>query len=670
MLKQTIFTTLLLCTTSYTMAADMCPLTVIEEFNELQNEENVAGRYEVYSPIGERTIQNITQTPRLDTLDNKTIAVVGESFMADVTHPEIKRLIQQHYPKAKVILQKEIGIAGPYPLPGIVREKQQQFEAKLKQMKVNAVISGNGGCGLCTPKEEGACITAEKLGIPCVLIAAPGFTEQAKATAQNAGVPIQRVATYPGAFSSHTQEELIQNTQKVLWTQIVEGLTKSFTDGEKQEAEDSFKKYDRTAIYSGDLAQINAYFEEQGWADGQPIIPPTKDKIEAFLKYTDLSADTEIGVLPIAQRKVTPFEVAVVGVMADCKPEYMPILIAITKGMADGNFRKTLSSTHAWTPYTWLNGPLARQLGFDSSQGEISTTNNKKLARFMELAMLNLAGYRVKENRMGTFGYIAPWNLVEDEKVATNIGWMPYHVQQGFKTNESTVTLSSALMWGNNLTPSMTDAQLIMEMMAWDITQKGQFALSSGNQFVNRTILITENVANNLSKTYPSKEDLEKALIHTAIEPFDERVYARYYANPGNNYDAKDISIAKLKHKLSETETPKENKTPLWLKWTKAENIQTIPVMQQGMTAFLITGDSSRNKVMTLPGGGAATVKIELPQNWDTMVQEIGYQPLNKFYLSDEKINYQIKQKNTTNQKRNPNRKKNRTRSSVSFPSL
>jgi len=638
MFKQFVFTMSALFTTTALLAADMCPLAVIEEFNELQNQENVAGRYEVYSPIGERTIQNITQASRLDTLDNKTIAVVGESFMADVTHPEIKRLIQQHYPKAKIILQKEIGIAGPYPLPGIVREKQQQFEAKLKQMKVDAVISGNGGCGLCTPKEEGACITAEKLGIPCVLIAAPGFTEQAKATAQNAGVPIQRVATYPGAFSSHTQEELIENTQKVLWTQIVEGLTKPFTEQEKQEAEDSFKKYDRTAIYSGDLAQINAYFEEQGWADGQPIIPPTKDKVEAFLKYTDLSADTEIGVLPIAQRKVTPFEIAVVGVMADCKPEYMPILIAITKGMADGNFRKTLSSTHAWTPYTWLNGPLARQLGFDSEQGEISTANNKKLARFMELAMLNLGGYKVKENRMGTFGYIAPWNLVEDEKAAIEIGWTPYHIQKGFSINDSSITLSSALMWGNNLTPSMTDGKLIMEMMAWDITQKGQFALSSGNQFVNRTILITPNVAKDLAQTYPTKTDLEKALIHTAIEPFDERVYARYYANPGNNYDAKDISIQKLKHKLAEMEPSNPNKTPLWLNWTGLETIQTIPVIQKGMTAFLVTGDTNRNKVMTLPGGGTATIKIELPQNWDNMAQELGYKPLKEYYLSAQGI--------------------------------
>ena len=66
----------------------------------------------VVSPVGRSAVKIIEQTPRLDTLSGKTIAVVGTNFMARVTHPEIKRLILQHYPNAKAILQNEIG-AGP-----------------------------------------------------------------------------------------------------------------------------------------------------------------------------------------------------------------------------------------------------------------------------------------------------------------------------------------------------------------------------------------------------------------------------------------------------------------------------------------------------------------------------------------------------------------------------
>jgi hypothetical protein len=103
--------------------------------------------------------------------------------MARITHPEIKRLILANHPTAKVILLNEIGSAGPYPGPGVRQEAKDEFQRKLKQMGVQAVISGNGGCGLCTPKETGSCIAAEYLGIPAVMVAAPTFVSQVYSTA-------------------------------------------------------------------------------------------------------------------------------------------------------------------------------------------------------------------------------------------------------------------------------------------------------------------------------------------------------------------------------------------------------------------------------------------------------------------------------------------------------
>ena len=60
----------------------------------------------------------------------------------------------------------------------------------------------------------------------------------------------------------------------------------------------------------------------------------------------------------------------------------------------------------------------------------------------------------------------------------------------------------------------------------------------------------------------------------------------------------------------------------------------TIPTMQKGSTAFLITGDASRNKVQTLPGGGFSTVSIDLPQSWDSLMAAKGYPALAEKYLS------------------------------------
>ena len=94
-------------------------------------------------------------------------------------------------------------------------------------------------------------------------------------------------------------------------------------------------------------------------------------------------------------------------------------------------WRKPLASTHGWTPFAFLNGLLARQLGIDNQQGMISEKANKALGRFIDLAMLNIGGYYVKENRMGTFGYLTPFTFSEDERACVNIGWKPYHVTKG-----------------------------------------------------------------------------------------------------------------------------------------------------------------------------------------------------------------------------------------------
>ena len=171
--------------------------------------------FNVVSPTGFSTVEPIEMAPRLTTLDGKTIAIVGEDFMYNITHPELKRLILEKYPTAKIIMYDELPIAGPYPAPGIVRQSTEIFRQRLIDLKVDAVIAGNGGCGICTPKETGSCIVAEKLGIPAVIVTAPGFDNQARYTAHNNGVPVLRVAVYPGAFATHTEDQLIKNTNEI-----------------------------------------------------------------------------------------------------------------------------------------------------------------------------------------------------------------------------------------------------------------------------------------------------------------------------------------------------------------------------------------------------------------------------------------------------------------------
>lgn len=588
----------------------------------------------VYSPVPQSSVKPIEQGPRLDTLDGKTIALVGGSFMASVTHPELKRLILSEFPSAKVYLLGEIGSAGPYPRPGVVRREKDEFQRRLKEYGVDAVVTGNGGCGLCTPKETGSCIAAEVLGIPSVMIAGPGFVKQARDTAYTAGIMALRVAEYPGAFASHSRDELIANTRKVLWPSIKKALTEPISDSEK--IHDACDAAAGEFAMAGTEGDIRRAFMDSGWTDGLPIILPTEEVVAEFLKFTDLPADQSLGAVPPAMRDVTVRHVAVNGAMAGCPPEFMPILIAFAEAMKNGDFRRTLVSTHAWTPYCWLNGPVARQLGFDCGQGEISEPKNMVLGRFINLALLNLGGYRVKENRMGTFGYLTPWVLMENEEAAINVGWKPYHLQQGFALDDSTISCASAINWGNNLVPATSDAGMIKDMIAWDAVEKQQMAVGSGMPRVYRTFLLTPEVAKDLAKAYQTKDALETALVETARNPLGSRAFANYWGNPGSSFDPETCPLARHESRIAREEGASVTRTPPWLEWTGAKTIETVPAMQEGKNVFIVTGDIARNKEQCLPGGGSVTVKIVLPAQWDALMAERGYAPLETFRIESD----------------------------------
>ena len=625
------FTRLLLLLASVLLLSTTAGAQTCDPDDGCEGEES-AGMFNVLSPVGQSSVDMIELAPRLDTFDGKTIALVGGSFMASVTHVELKKLILEYFPTATVYVLSEIGSAGLFPGPRVQKPQVIRFQQRLQEYGVDAVISGNGGCGICTPKETGNCIAAEYIGIPSVMIAAPGFDTQAKTTAYNNGVPALRVAVYPGAFASHTEEQLKQNTREVLWPQILEMLTEPITQQEIDENQQLQPTDPQEVVFSGTIDEVNEFYNDMMWSDGMPIIPPTIERVEEFMNYTDYRWNRTIAVLSPSYRQSLVWHVAVNGVMAGCKPEYMPLLIALTKAMTSGEFRRTLGSTHAWVPYCWVNGPVARQLGIDHGQGQINEQANVAIGRFLNLAMLNLAGYYVKQDRMGTFGYPVSWCLAEDDEACLRVGWNPHHVRQGLQLNQSAVTAASTLLWGNNMPPATTDGEKIMQLLAWDITERCQLALGSGVQFTNRAILMTEEVAALLQEQYGTIDNLEDQLILTARRPLYERTFAHYYANPGSAIDPDKVSFEEYMQRLQEEENAEMTATPVWYACDDPQ-MMTIPTMQKGETAFIVPGDASRNKIQTMPGGGMSTVAVELPADWDALMEEKGYEPLRSFYL-------------------------------------
>jgi len=290
-----------------------------------------------------------------------------------------------------------------------------------------------------------ASVAAEKAGIPTVTIVATGFLGQAKAVAKALGMANLGIAEYPGIIMIQSKEELRKNTEEVLARNIVRELTESVASTVKVQEPGL-----ADIVVEGTLDEVHEYFVRNQWTDGLPIIPPTLERVQAFLRFTDRKPDDLIGVLAPENRESTIWNVAVNGVMAGCRPEYMPVLIAIVEAIAEPDFHlRDAGATPGWEPIIVLNGPLVKELDFNYESGVLRAGRqaNTSIGRFLRLYMRNVAGLRIAPGSTdkGSIGLGLNVVLAENEDVVDELGWETFAGQRGFGRGDSVVTVQSAL---------------------------------------------------------------------------------------------------------------------------------------------------------------------------------------------------------------------------------
>ena len=127
----------------------------------------------------------------------------------------------------------------------------------------------------------------------------------------------------------------------------------------------------RAVVFAGSLDDVQDHFVERLWSDGLPVVPPTLDRVERFLRFTDRDPDEVIGVLPPAHREATVWGVAVNGVMAGCRPEHMPVLIAAVEAIADNHYNlNNIGSTWGVLPFLLVNGDVWTDIDFGALRRE------------------------------------------------------------------------------------------------------------------------------------------------------------------------------------------------------------------------------------------------------------------------------------------------------------
>ena len=189
------------------------------------------------------------------------------------------------------------------------------------------------------------------------------------------------------------------------------------------------------------------YCMSAGFSPFLPVVPPTAERVDAFLEAIPHPPDRVVGLVPPCFGPATIEKIAANAVMAGCKPEYMEVLIPVVRAACDERFNLhgVQATTHSATPLIILSGPAAKRLGFASGAGVFGNVAraNSSVGRALQLMMANLGGALPGEIDMsamgnpGRFSYCVAENHEESP-------WEPLHVELGFGQEESTVTLFAA----------------------------------------------------------------------------------------------------------------------------------------------------------------------------------------------------------------------------------
>ena len=152
---------------------------------------------------------------------------------------------------------------------------------------------------------------------------------------------------------------------------------------------------------------------EQGWTDGLPVVPPTESAVRAFLDRSGLEPDQVLGVIPERDRAVTAEKLAINAVMAGCKPEYMPVLVAAVEALTDPAFKfNHLASLGSPWPLMILSGPIVRTLGVNYGPWVIGAgcRPNATIGRALSLVVWNCAEGRIGGIQRGSYGHPGRFN--------------------------------------------------------------------------------------------------------------------------------------------------------------------------------------------------------------------------------------------------------------------
>jgi len=456
-----------------------------------------------------------------------------------------------------------------------------------------------------------AAAVVEKMGIPTASIIGSGFLKQAEVIVKGLGVPLA-IGVYPGAPMVDSEQDLERKVEEMLAPGLLQGLT-----GESPHVADAkAEPAPGQVVFSGTFDEVQEHFYRQLWTDGLPIVPPTRGRVDAFLACTDRKPEEVIRVVAQDGREASILSIAVNGVMAGCRPEYMPVLIAVIEAMCDPLFRiEDCGSTPGWEPLVIVSGPIISELDFNYGQGmmRVGRQANSSVGRFVRMFLRNICGFRIPPGA-GDKGSIAQSFLVamaEDEDSARAFGWPTFAEDRGFVRGENVVTMHSVVSITSPIYSA--GARAIDHVQQWAELIGGSFTYWAHTGFKtglwSPLIVAGPSIAEVIAREW-SKDDVRHYLYeHIKVTAERATHYAQMTSTPTFSFE-RLVKDGILPPEYAASSDPQ-----------RLLNV----IIKPEMFEILVAGDPGRNQSRAYMSnhvqGPPTSRRVELPKDWKKRLQ-------------------------------------------------
>jgi hypothetical protein len=397
----------------------------------------------------------------------------------------------------------------------------------------------------------------EKLGKPGVYVCTDNFVHDAKSAAEDVGMPRARIVTVRASdyYRLRGTDEGIQPVAAEVVDRLIDGLTGSLSSEEAstQPQRESLEPVTVTAdTYEHAVQKFNQIFLDNHWGDGLPLVPPTKEAVQAMLKGTSRSPSEVIGTVAPKNGTATIEKIAINSVMSGAKPEYLPVIIAAMKGITDPAYDDlhVMTSTGSFNFAIMVTGPIAKEINVNSGIGFLGYgwQANSTIGRAVRLCLINMGRVWPGVNDMALVGRPSQqfYVFAENQEFSP---WPPFHVTQGFKPDDSCVTISSVMgspgsLFGGGAVATWTTDEILDNVVRMIMNGRpgmAHWVRGSSNPGPMKYILFFEpTLAMELNRLGHTRESLQKLIYERATIPY-EQLTAAEIANIQPRIDSGEI---------------------------------------------------------------------------------------------------------------------------------